>query len=340
MEILERFKPQVEQELREILPPTPYHGYHGLERMYGYHMGFCDRDGQPANPKGKYLRPALCLVICDGLGGDPEKALPAAASLELIHRTSLIFDDIQDRGVERNGQPTVWNIWGADQAINAGLALSCYGRLALQRMTIPKTQVLAIHSLLERAVINLCWGQYHDLSFIDDRKVQTRDYLGMVTEKTAALFGAACEIGAICAESYPGRPRAGFHNISDVREFGIQLGLAFQIHDDYLGIWGDEVVVGKTANDLEEKKRSLPVVMGLEKDPEQMGAWLSQEIITSQDACIIRSWMESRGIPNKVSVLEKKYALQARILLSGLKLKQKQQDEIEELLSFITSRDL
>ncbi|GAJ01988.1 unnamed protein product, partial [marine sediment metagenome] len=159
MKLLDGFRSRVEEELREILVKgsTPLLG---LNTMNAYHMGFCDREGNPSNSsKGKYLRPLFCLSMCAGLGGDPEQAIPAAAALELTHRTSLIFDDIQDKGKERNNQPTVWATWGADQAINAGLALSCHARLALHRLTIrnvPSEKVLGIQSVLENAVIDLC----------------------------------------------------------------------------------------------------------------------------------------------------------------------------------------
>ncbi|GAH51757.1 unnamed protein product, partial [marine sediment metagenome] len=119
MNILDGYRAKVEDELRLLVQKgsTPLLG---LNTMNAYHMGFCDRDGNPSDSsKGKYLRPLFCIAMCAGLGGDPEQAIPAAAALELVHRTSLIFDDIQDKGQERNNQPTVWAIWGANQTINA-----------------------------------------------------------------------------------------------------------------------------------------------------------------------------------------------------------------------------
>lgn len=87
----------------------------GLDTMYCYHMGFRDREGNPSNnAKSEYLHPLICITMCAGLGGDPEQAIPAVAALELIHRTSLIFDDIQDKGKERNNQPTLWATRDAD----------------------------------------------------------------------------------------------------------------------------------------------------------------------------------------------------------------------------------
>ncbi|KKL77668.1 hypothetical protein LCGC14_2032570, partial [marine sediment metagenome] len=127
VEILDHFRGQIEQELREVLGMADTHG--GIDVMLGYHMGFCNPEGTAAElPKGKYLRPALSLAMCSALGGVAAHALGAAASIELAHRASLIFDDIQDQGKERNKRPTVWTVWGPEQAINAGLALSCFAR--------------------------------------------------------------------------------------------------------------------------------------------------------------------------------------------------------------------
>ena len=160
----DELRAQVEQELRHILweGGTPLSE---LNCMYLYHMGFCDRSGKPVDlPRGKYLRPVLCLAMCAALGGDPEQAIPAAASLELGHRCTLIFDDIQDKGVERNRRPTVWAIWGIDQAMNAGLVLSSFARIALHRLKqrgVHSDTILRTWMVLEKANIDLCRGAVH-----------------------------------------------------------------------------------------------------------------------------------------------------------------------------------
>jgi len=266
-----------------------------------------------------------------------EAVVSAAASLELIHRTSLIFDDIQDQGRERNNRPTVWALWGPNQAINAGLALSCIARMVLQRMRhkgIPDGTVLGIMSVLEMAAIELCRGQFRDISFMDGGKVEVGDYLDMVRGKTAALFGVACEVAALCTRSTP-TPRRRL--VKQAREFGLNLGIAFQIVDDYLGIWGDEALVGKTANDLVEEKRSLPVVLALEIDPHQMQSWLDTDI-TLEDAAIIRSWMESKGIPERVKNLATEYHQAARGWLDALPLQPEWRERIQGFLALVTER--
>ncbi len=357
MNFLDEYRPKVETELKLCLriPSTPLLG---LDTMIAYHMGFCDRDGNPSSvSKGKYLRPLFCLAMCAGLGGDPEQAVPAAAALELVHRSSLIFDDIQDKGEERNNQPAVWAIWGADQAINAGLALSCYARLALHGLTlrnVPNGKVLGILSVLENAVIDLCHGQHMDISFVDSLTVSVEDYLRMVRGKTGALFATSCAVGAMLATpeqdkvpAPPGIPEGSKFRymrsnptISTAWEFGLNMGVAFQIHDDYLGIWGDEASVGKTANDLLEKKRSLPVVLALQAYPDQMGRWLNVDTITPELAGTIRFWMGNRGIPEKALEIEGAFIKHAQKNLTALSLSKEWQDQFEEVLSFLSERKI
>jgi geranylgeranyl diphosphate synthase type I len=334
MENIAYLRKKVEEEIRSIVSrgSTPLFG---LDVMNHYHLGFSDREGRILEgSKGKYLRPTFCLAICGGLGGDVDQALPAAASLELVHRTSLIFDDIQDVGKERNGQPTVWAVWGANQAINAGLALSCLARLAAQRGSqrgLPPEKTLGICSVLENAVLDLCWGQYFDLSFMETLNVTDEDYLRMVRGKTAALFGAACEVGALVAD-------ANEPHMEAARNLGINLGIAFQIHDDYLGIWGEESEVGKTANDLAEKKRSLPVVMALKHQTGQMKRWLQLPEITPDIAGAIKTWMEHQGVPAEVKSMERHFTRQAKINLTALSLPKDTADHFEQLISFLGER--
>lgn len=357
MNLLDGYRAEVEDELRLLVTKgsTPLLD---LNTMYAYHMGFCDRDGKlTSGSKGKYLRPLFCVAMCAGLGGDPEQSIPAAAALELVHRTSLIFDDIQDKGTERNNQPTVWTIWGAEQAINAGLALSCLARLSVHRLSlrdVPVEKVLGISSVLENAVIDLCHGQFMDISFVDSLTVRVKDYLQMVSGKTGALFATACVVGAMLAspdqkeiKAPPGAPEGKKFRymrfdpvLGQAWEFGLNLGVAFQIHDDYLGIWGEEASVGKTANDLLEKKRSLPVVLALEQFPEPMGDILKNRTMTPLQANLIKSSMEQNRIPEQVKKIEARYIRKARKNLKKLSLSEEWAGHFEEVFSFLSEREL
>lgn len=336
MNFYKEFRPKIEDELREIVakgrPPLLV-----LDTMLTYHLGFTDRDGNELDTaKGKYLRPLFCLAVCAGLGGNVEQALPAAASLELAHRTSLIFDDIQDNGRERNNQPTVWALWGVNQAINAGFALSSYAHLALHRLTsrgVPDTVTIEVWKVLEYAIIELCQGQTRDISFVDAVDLTVEDYLQMVRGKTGVLFATACQIGAMIATDDDGI-------IETARDFGMNMGIAFQIHDDYLGIWGEEQKVGKTANDLMEKKRSLPVILALQDYPEPVKAFLGREKITDIEAELMKKSMQTHGIPARVRDYELEYSQAALEKLRALGLAPEWQEQFEGVLRFVTDRKI
>lgn len=337
---LASLRDQVEAEIRARIMPQTY-PLTGLDTMNGYHLGFCDREGNPAaGSKGKYLRPLFCLAVCAGLGGDIQKALPAAASLELIHRTTLVFDDMQDKGEQRNGRPAMWTIWGTNQAINAGLALSCHARLTAQgcyNSGLSAQITLRILNVLENAVMDLCWGQYYDLSFQERYDIKTEDYMRMIEGKTGTLFGAACEVGALCASLEP----LSFYQeerIEKARDFGLVLGKAFQIWDDYLGIWGNESIVGKTANDLVEKKRSFPIVRAMEVLPELASSYLRREDVTPEDAHTFRLIMEQHGIKEETKLQAHNLILESRKLLEQLNLSQYWEDQIGQFLNMVINR--
>lgn len=343
MKELADFRPLVSEEIKSSLN-VPRSPLFGLDQIYLYHLGFSDSKGNIIqDAKGKYLRPTICMAINAGLGGAPERLVSAAASLELIHRTSLIFDDIQDKGRERNGQPAAWMVWGANQAINAGLALSCIARLTAQRMEMQgfnDRNILAVLRILENAVIELTRGQYSDISFQERMNVTFVEYEEMVDQKTGALFGAACEIGALCSPGKKYWPGTDITIQRSAKYLGITLGRIFQMQDDYLGIWGDEKTIGKTANDLAEGKRSMPIVLALSRYPEKMGPWLSALKVVPEDTGAMRDWLESKGIKQETQDILYGEANRAQDLLEELELSDPWTDQIHQLISFVTSRAL
>ena len=249
------YLPAVEEEMRRVVGTVPESlaGYH---EMLTYHLGWTD--GADA---GKRIRPLLALLCCTAAGGNWKSALPLAAAIELIHNFSLIHDDIQDRSPTRRGRPTVWAKWGAAQAINAGDAMFTLAHLAPQRLTVwqvdPATALWVLERL-DQTCLALTQGQYLDMSFEERRRVTVAEYLAMIEGKTGALIAASAQLGARLGGVEGVR-------LDHFREFGLSLGLAFQIQDDLLGIWGNEALTGKSAlSDIEARKKTLPVVFGLE----------------------------------------------------------------------------
>jgi geranylgeranyl diphosphate synthase, type I len=265
-QLASHYLPALEDELRRIVGAGPGH-LREYYAMLEYHLGWVDETGagQRSPSGGKRIRPMLCLLSCAAAGGQWQSALPIAAAIELLHNFSLIHDDIQDNSPLRRGRPAVWKRWGQAQAINAGDAMFTMAHLAphaLATRGVYSDVALSVLEEFDRTCLRLTQGQYLDMSFEQRERVGVAEYLEMIECKTAALLAAATYLGARLGGADDGRA-AHFY------QYGRNLGLAFQIQDDLLGLWGDPAITGKSAaSDLEKRKKSLPVVYGLEHSAE------------------------------------------------------------------------
>ncbi len=228
-----------------------------------YHLGWLGKDLKPADQYvGKRFRPTMCLLTYNALSGVYDKALAPAAALELIHNFSLIHDDIEDMDTERRHKPTVWKLWGVPHAINAGDGMHVMANLAalkLDEQNVTHSKIVDVIKILNQTVMELCEGQYLDMSFEGRTDVTTDMYLDMISKKTAALIEASTYIGAILATNDE-RLSESFKN------FGRKIGIAFQIVDDIIGIWQKTEDTGKPkASDIKNKKKNLPVLYAFEK---------------------------------------------------------------------------
>ncbi len=230
---------------------------HGLYEMVRYHLAL---DGSGASG-GKRMRPLLGLLAYASITGEHQRALPGAAAVELGHNFSLIHDDIEDGDVERRHRPTLWTIHGVPQAINAGDTLFSLSRIALHRLSdlgFPDRTVLRLMRLFDETCLALCEGQYIDIALsASDAPMSVDLYFDMIGRKTAALISASIEAGALLATEDEAV-------IARYRAFGWALGLAFQLNDDLLGIWGPEQTTGKQPSDVAHRKRTLPVIYAFE----------------------------------------------------------------------------
>lgn len=227
-----------------------------MSRIVGYHLGWCDADGVPTEDRaGKAVRAALALGCAEAVGGKAGGAVPAAVAAELVHNASLLHDDIIDGDATRRSRPAVWTVFGVPAAILAGDALFF---LAIQVLADrpPPSGGEAI-PCLSATVQRLIDGENADIGFETRRKVSLDDCLAMTIAKTGALLECACTLGAIYGCATAGQARA-------LGQFGVHLGIAFQLIDDLLGIWGDPDVTGKpAASDLINRKKTVPVVAAL-----------------------------------------------------------------------------
>lgn len=260
-EFTRQMLPAIEAEMQACIGITQRPGLEVLHHMLSYHLGW---EGAGAGEKacGKRVRPLLVLLCNAAAGGEWRNALPAAAAVELVHNFSLIHDDIQDKSPLRRGRHTVWKIWDIPQAINAGDSMFSLAHVALKRLDnlISPELVIQAQTLLPLACLHLTQGQYLDLSYEQRLDLSVKDYWPMIEGKTASLIATCTELGAMIAGVN--------HDIQAAyREFGHYLGLAFQVQDDILGIWGDAALTGKSAeSDLVEGKKSLPVLYALEQN--------------------------------------------------------------------------
>jgi geranylgeranyl diphosphate synthase, type I len=213
-----------------------------------------DVHGQPETPGGKAVRPAMVLLATRAVSGSPEPGVPAAVAVELVHNFSLLHDDIMDRDVERRGRPTGWTVFGEGQAILGGTAMLT---LAIQVLHDAGTGGLRALPCLTAAVQGLIDGQSDDLYFESSPEVDLAACLHMEAGKTAALIACASSIGALTVGAPPSV-------VDGLAAFGYELGIAFQLVDDVLGITGDPKVTGKSSSsDVRSRKRSAPVVAAL-----------------------------------------------------------------------------
>jgi geranylgeranyl diphosphate synthase type I len=255
----------IDDEIRSLLTQ----GEAALGPFYGmmlYHLGL-DAAGTRG---GKRLRPLLCTLVFEALGGDGARITPVGAAVELLHNFTLIHDDIEDQDPQRHHRATVWSVWGVPQAINAGDGMYAISRLAIQRLRgrFSAERILDLAILLDRTCVDVCEGQYLDISFESRTDVTAERYRAMAAKKTGALFAASAEGPAILATDNP-----AIH--AQLARFGGEFGHAFQAYDDLQGVWGTSDRTGKVEmNDLVKKKKTIPVALAFELAPPRVRAEL------------------------------------------------------------------
>ncbi len=311
-----------------------------LYDMMRYHLGWIDEKGRVLpHASGKALRPTLCLLTCEAVGGDYHRALPAAATLELVHNYSLIHDDIQDNDEERRHRSTVWSIWGKPQAINAGTAMRILANVSLWRLKdlgVSTEKQLRIQRLIDENCLSLIEGQYLDINFESSWNITIDDYLNMIAKKTGALLSCSMEIGALLGTDDE-------KMIQSFKYIGYDLGLAFQIRDDILGIWGDEQKTGKpSCSDIRKKKKSFPVIHALvtadDKKRSDLLKYYSNGASSAEQTAEILNILEvvnARGASEKMA---ESFEQKVKSETVNLKLSSPTEQDLQELFDFLVER--
>ncbi len=334
--ILDRFRGQVDAQIERLLADRESLLLYNVIR---YHLGL-DAEGSgmvlPALQGGKRVRAALCLLSCQACGGSLEDAAPAAAAVELLHSFTLLHDDIADQDETRRGRSTAWREWGIGQAITAGDALFALANLAMYKLECPPKVLAEVIRELNEATLAVCEGQQLDISFEGRADIAVGDYLQMIERKTAVLIAAACAIGARVAQA-PERPR------ESLRNFGRQVGLAFQVADDLLGIWGAASDLGKpVGSDLRRNKRSLPIIYTLqqagETEREVLAARLAAGLETDREATELAARMEALGARALCEDMARESLNEALAALEAADLEAGARSELKILASFLIER--
>ncbi len=334
---MEQYLTALENELRAcvVSPASAYETYYGIFR---YHLGWVDAHFVERHIEtGKRVRPLLCLLSCHAAGGDWRRALPAAAALELAHNFSLIHDDIEDNSAERRGRAAVWKVWGLAHGLNAGDGMFVLARLALHRLSeqgFDATKCVAVMRVFDEATLALCQGQFLDLAFEARLDVTPAEYLQMIRGKTAALIAASTHIGAMLAETEA-------HLVEAFAHFGENIGCAFQIADDVLGIWGDPAVTGKSAaSDILSRKKSLPALIGL--NDARVGAALralyAQPALTREDVARVLALLDEAEVRPRAEAYADQFRERALDALASTGLDNRAMEQLRELAERMTRR--
>lgn len=276
----------IEDQLKGVIALADGDRFEDLHFMLAYHMGW---EGEGAGPqaRGKRIRPLLVTLACAAAGGEWQRSLPAAAAVEILHNFSLIHDDIEDNSTTRRGRPTLWCKWGIPLAINAGDTLFTLANLALMGLEDDRSAVTAAR-IFQDTCLQLTKGQHLDISYEKRRDLDLEAYWPMIGGKTAALLQACTRLGALSAEASEEIQQA-------YADFGFNLGLAFQVKDDLLGIWGDSAQTGKSAaSDLLAGKNSLPVLYGISQGGSFAQRW-SEGHIREDEVADLAHQLEAEG---------------------------------------------
>lgn len=307
--VFTRYASLIQQALQDTIANAQVHAsslalakeeFKGFYGQICYHLGWVDQTFAPVQQHtGKLLRPTLLLLAYEAVGAwglattstgtvHLQRALPAACAIELFHNFTLMHDDIEDEDRERRYRPTAWVVFGVPHAVNTGDGISCLSRLTLLKLLdagVNPDLIAHLGHCFDRTALSVIEGQYLDLSFETQEEVTIPMYLEMITAKTAKLMACATEMGGILGTEDPDA-------IEGLRQYGLRLGMAFQIRDDLAGIWAAQQESGKTpAGDLVRRKKTLPVLHAIKH-------------ASPQDQALLRAIYSTRERPSDEQIAQ------------------------------------
>ncbi|MGH7609701.1 MAG: polyprenyl synthetase family protein [Candidatus Dormibacteria bacterium] len=324
--ILGRYHSQIQDGLEAAVADLPEE----MREPARYHLGLV-----AGSRSGKALRPTLTMLLGDGLDAPPGHALPLAAAVQLIHDFSLLHDDIVDGDRSRRGQPALWVRDGVPTALNAGDALLTAAFCLISGADLPASIRARASRRLSRATLEMVGGQQADIAATGTPPSDLGRYLEMVERKTGALMGAAAALGAIAAN-------AAAPTVEACQRFGRTLGVAFQLRDDMLGVFGDSRETGKpVGNDLLRGKQGLPLVLALGSNGglgDIVRGWLAPRGLRAADLPRAVGLLEERGVAERCQGLTSTWTERALVAAAKLPLAAGAAEDLEVLGRWLGER--
>lgn len=285
---------------------------------------------------GKRVRPLLCLLATRLYSDNIATALPIARALEVFHNFTLLHDDLMDKSPIRRGQPTVYRKWNDNTAILSGDAMSIEAYRSLEGIENPQL-LFRVLPFFNKMAIEICKGQQYDMDFEEREHVSVAEYIEMIRLKTAVLLGAALRLGALAAGAYDSDAQI-------LDEVGQALGLAFQIQDDYLDVYGDEKTFGKPiGGDIMNGKKTLMLLYTQAKLEREDRAELDRLMQLGQEhkeerISDVRRLYDKAGTPIYAQHEIERLTQEALTKLRGLGLKQERLEPLYQLFDKLTTR--
>lgn len=284
---------------------------------------------------GKRIRPVMALLATDCFGGNPDDTLHAALGIEIFHNFTLLHDDIMDEAPLRRGETTVYKKWNSNIAILSGDTMFA---LAYEYITQTKTKFLAhILKVFNKTAIEVCEGQQYDMNY-ESEEINIAEYMQMIKLKTAVFLGASLKIGAIIANAKP-------EDVENIYQFGENLGIAFQLQDDLLDVFGNEDKFGKkTGGDIITNKKTFLYLKAFELAKGKDFEALQSNFITNhendeQKVKLIKEVYQNLNIDEQTQVEIEKYYNLALEYLDKIKIPKNRLQNLKDLAERLIKRD-
>jgi len=324
--ILGRYQAKIHEGLVRVMGTLPVEVVEPAQ----YHVGLL-----PGARSGKALRPTLTLLLAEALGETSEASLPLALAVQMVHDFSLLHDDIVDGDRSRRGQPALWVRDGMPSALNTGDALLTAAFCVISMADLPSRTITRAARRLSAATMEMVGGQQADIAATGAPAADLLQYLTMVERKTGALMGAAAALGGIAA----GAPVA---TVDACESFGRTLGVAFQLRDDVLGVFGDSAETGKpVGNDLLRGKQGLPMVLALTGNGElgkTARSWLDPPGLRRRDLAPAVELLREGGVAERCQGLTTTWTERALVAAAKLPLSEEGAMELEILGRWLGER--